>query len=34
LIFKRVGQSSLTPVGSYIIWNSVGEHYDMVHNSM
>jgi hypothetical protein len=34
LIFKRVGQSSFTPVGSYIIWNSVGEYYDMVSSTI
>lgn len=34
LIFKRVGQSSLTPVGSYIIRNSVGEQYGMVSSTI
>jgi hypothetical protein len=34
LIFKRVGQSSFTPIGSYIIWNTVGEHSNMVSSTI
>jgi hypothetical protein len=34
LIFKRVGQSSFTPIGSYIIWNTAGEHSNMVSSTI